>query len=133
DLDAVPALADDVEAVAVCLLHSDLDPTHEQEVMARLRDRHPDLDIVASHQISPAFREYERTVTTMVDAGLRPTCRRYLGGLSAVADEVLVLTSEGGLVPVADAAEAPARLLLSGPAGGVRAAAAIAAANGFPD
>lgn len=133
DLDPPPVLAGGVEAVAVCLLHSDLDPTHEREVVAVLRDRYPGLDVVASHQVSPEFREYERTVTTVVDAGLRPTCRRYLEGLAPVAGDVLVLTSEGGLVPVADAADAPARLLLSGPAGGVRAAAAIAAANGFPD
>src|SRR5690606_22900965 len=57
----------------------------------------------------------------------------YLIGLADLAHEVLVLTSAGGLIPLAEAAGSPARLLLSGPAGGVRAAAAIGAANGFRD
>jgi N-methylhydantoinase A/oxoprolinase/acetone carboxylase beta subunit len=79
------------------------------------------------------MREYERTVTTVVNAYLRPRCRDYLDGLERVADEVLVMTSAGGLVPIARGADVPASLLLSGPAGGVRAAAAIARACGFPD
>jgi N-methylhydantoinase A/oxoprolinase/acetone carboxylase beta subunit len=68
-----------------------------------------------------------------VNAYLRPRCRAYLRALAGIADDVLVMTSAGGLLPAADAAELPAALLLSGPAGGVRAAAAAAVANGFPD
>ena len=75
----------------------------------------------------------ERTVTTVINAALRPRCRAYLRGIADLADDVLVMTSSGGLLPVADAAELPAALLLSGPAGGVRAGAAAAVANGFPD
>jgi N-methylhydantoinase A/oxoprolinase/acetone carboxylase beta subunit len=77
------------------------------------------------------MREYERTVTTVVNAYLRPACRGYLQALRDLAPAVAVMTSAGGLVDLASAAETPARLLLSGPAGGVRAAAAIALANGF--
>ena len=98
---------------------------------AALRDRGH--DVTCSHEVSPEVREYERTVTTVVNAALRPRCRAYLRGIADVADEVHVMTSAGGLLPVADAAELPAALLLSGPAGGVRAAAAVAVANGFPD
>src|SRR5438094_981020 len=72
-------------------------------------------------------------VTTAVNAYLRPACRRYLRKLGDHADEVLVLTSAGGLVPVGEAVDRPVALLLSGPAGGVRAAAAAAVASGFPD
>jgi N-methylhydantoinase A/oxoprolinase/acetone carboxylase beta subunit len=133
DLTTLPTPAEGVDAIAVCLLHSDIDPSHERVVADALRRAHPDLDVSASHEISPEFREYERTVTTVANASLRPVCRRYLAGLADAADEVLVLTSEGGLVPLDDAAQSPARLLLSGPAGGVRAAAAIATANGFAD
>ncbi len=79
------------------------------------------------------MREVERTITTVINAALRPRCRAYLRGIGDLADEVLVMTSSGGLVPVEDAAELPAALLLSGPAGGVRAGAAAAAANGFRD
>ena len=121
----------DVDAVAVCLLHADLDPSHERAIAAALeRDGH---DVCCSHEVSPEFREYERTVTTVINTALRPRLRTYLTGLSRSAEEVLVMTSAGGLVPAATAAELPASLLLSGPAGGVRAAAAVASAHGFDD
>ncbi|HEX6312348.1 MAG TPA: hydantoinase/oxoprolinase family protein, partial [Acidimicrobiia bacterium] len=128
---SVPDLPDDVDAVAVCLLHADLDPGHERSVAKSLAAR--GVDASCSHEVSPEFREYERMVTTVVNAGLRTVCRSYLLDLAGLAREVLVMTSAGGLVPVADAADVPASLLLSGPAGGVRAAAAVAAACGFPD
>lgn len=131
DPGAIPSMPDDVEAVAVCLLHADLDPGHEQAVAEVLRAR--GLDVTCSHEISPQYREYERTVTSVVNAYLRPSCRSYLTGLVDVADDVAVMTSAGGLVDLTHAAEQPARLLLSGPAGGVRAAAAIATVNGFAD
>ncbi len=128
-LGAVPAVPHDVAAVAVCLLHADLEPSHERAVAAVLRER--GFDVSCSSEVSPEFREYERTVTTVVNAYLRPVCRAYLGRLRRLAPEVRVMTSAGGLVDVATGADRPAGLLLSGPAAGVRAAAAAAAANGF--
>ncbi|MEY2569200.1 MAG: N-methylhydantoinase [Actinomycetota bacterium] len=119
----------DVDAVAVCLLHADRDPSGELAVAAALDHA----DVTCSHQISPEFREFERTSTTVINAYLRPVCRRYLQRLQALADAVLVMTSAGGLVPLADGAERPAALLLSGPAAGVLAGAAAAVAAGFPD
>ncbi len=88
---------------------------------------------MCSADVSPVFREYERLVTTVADAALRPVCAPYLAALDDLAHEVLVMTSAGGLVPVADAAEHPAHLLLSGPAAGAQAAAAVAAACGYRD
>jgi N-methylhydantoinase A/oxoprolinase/acetone carboxylase beta subunit len=79
------------------------------------------------------MREYERAVTTVVNAALRPVCRPYLAGLADAADQVVVMTSAGGLLDVARAAELPAALLLSGPAAGARAAAEVARACGSPD
>jgi N-methylhydantoinase A/oxoprolinase/acetone carboxylase beta subunit len=131
DADALPTLAADVDAVAVSLLHADLEPAHERAVAAVLRARGH--DVSCSHEVSPEMREVERTITTVINAALRPRCRAYLRGIADLADDVLVMTSSGGLLPVADAAELPAALLLSGPAGGVRAGAAAAIANGFPD
>ena len=131
DPGAVPSVPDGVTAVAVALLHADLSPAHERIVADALRARGH--DVTCSHEVSPELREYERTSTTVVNAYLRPVCRAYLRGLADVADLVSVMTSAGGLVPAAEAAEVPARLLLSGPAGGVRAAAAVAVANGFDD
>jgi N-methylhydantoinase A/oxoprolinase/acetone carboxylase beta subunit len=126
-----PELPPEVDAVAVCLLHADLDPRHEIALATSLRAAGH--DVSCSHEVSPEVREVERTSTTVINAVLRPRCRTYLQGLADVADEVQVMTSAGGLLPVRDAAELPAALLLSGPAGGVRAGAAAAVANGFPD
>jgi N-methylhydantoinase A/oxoprolinase/acetone carboxylase beta subunit len=124
-------LPEEVTAVAVCLLHADLNPIHEQTVAAALEEQ--GVDVSRSSDVSPEFREYERTVTTVVNAYLRPVCRPYLAGLDGLADEALVMTSAGGLVGGDEAARLPAALLLSGPAGGVRAGAAVAAACAFPD
>jgi N-methylhydantoinase A/oxoprolinase/acetone carboxylase beta subunit len=131
DMSTLADIDPSVEAVAVCLLHADLDPSHEKAVAAALG--HADLDVCCSHEVSPEFREYERTVTTVINAYLRPRCRTYLRGLEPIAERVVVMTSAGGLLPARDAAELPAAILLSGPAGGVRAAAAAAVANGHPD
>ena len=156
--ETLPDLPDGIEAVSVCLLHSDLNPSHEIAVRDELlrraadgisltrttfsegisADANPDAlasvpDITCSHEIAPEFREYERASTTVINSYLRPRCRSYLRGLGSVADEVFVMTSAGGLLPAAEAAEAPAKLLLSGPAGGVRAGAHYAVANGHPD
>jgi len=130
-LDDLGELPEDTEAVAVCLLHSDLNPAHELAVTAELEGR--GFDVSPSCEVSPQFREYERTATTVANAYLRPLCQTYLGGLDGVAGEVTVMTSAGGLVSLGDGARLPASLLLSGPAGGVRAAAAAAVASGWPD
>jgi N-methylhydantoinase A/oxoprolinase/acetone carboxylase beta subunit len=127
----VPVMPPDVDAVALCLLHADLNPAHEAAVARELRRRGHDVSV--SSEIAAEFREYERLVTTVVNAYLRPVCRPYLTTLARLARDVAVLTSAGGLVPAADAADRPVALLLSGPAGGVLAAAQSAVAAGFPD
>ena len=127
----VPAIPAEVDAVCVVLLHADLNPAHERLVGAVLSNR--GFDVTCSHEVSPEFREYERTVTTVVNAYLRPACRQYLRSLDRLAAKVFVLSSAGGLLDVGRAAELPAALLLSGPAGGVRAAAAAGVAAGFAD
>lgn len=124
-------LPPEVEAVAVCLLHSDLDAGHERSATGALRAR--GFDVTASHEVSPEFREYERALTATVNAYLRPVCRTYLDRLAPLAGEVVVLSSAGALLPLRVAADLPASLLLSGPAGGVLAGAEVAAANGFAD
>src|SRR5437763_9997666 len=128
---AAPPVPAGVDAVAVCLLHADLEPAHERTVVSELAGR--GIDVTCSSDVAPEFREYERMVTTVVNAYLRKACRPYLGRLDDLADAVLVMTSAGGLVAAVEAAELPVSLLLSGPAGGVRAAAAAAAAAGFED
>jgi len=116
------------DAIAVCLLHADLNPAHEQQLAQQLPG-----EVVCSHEVSPEFREYERTVTTVANAYLLAPCRAYLEALVPIAPRVVVMTSAGGLVPLRQAARLPVSLLLSGPAGGVTAAASAAVAAGWED
>src|SRR5205807_8071633 len=136
-LDSLPDL-DDAEAVAVCLLFAFRDPAHEQAVAAELRRRHPGVHVVASHELAPEFREYERASTTAADAYLAPVAAHYLRALAAAAAEAglpepVVMLSSGGIVSAEEAAAHPARLLVSGPAGGVVGAGLVARRAGFED
>ena len=112
----------DADAIAVCLLFSFRDPSHEVAVAEELRRRHPHAHVVASCEVAPEFREYERASTAAADAYLGPLVSRYLDGLRDL--NPLVMTSAGGLVTI-DEARAAA-LLLSGPAAGVVGAARVA-------
>jgi N-methylhydantoinase A len=134
DLDSLPEL--DAEAVAVCLLFSFRDPTHERLVAEEVRRRLPDAHVVASHEIAAEFREYERASTTAVDAYLGPALAGYLWSLAdrcreAGLAEPLVMRSSGGVCSLADAARHPALALVSGPAAGVVGAARVAALAGI--
>src|SRR5438105_3303328 len=138
ELDSLLELGEDVEAVAVCLLFSFRDPSHERAVAEELRRRLPAVRVVASHEVAPEFREYERASTTAVDAYLGPEVSRYLealGGLCGEAGlpEPLVMRSSGGVATLAEAAAHPALAVVSGPAAGVVGAARIAAAEGVED
>jgi N-methylhydantoinase A len=127
--------ASGAEAVAVCLLFSYLDPTHEEKVAAHLRSRLPDVHVSASHEVLPRFREYERCSTTVVDAYLSPLLGRYLGRLGEAAGEAglpqpQVMRSSGGVAPAEEAARAGAWSVLSGPAGGAVGAGLLAQLSG---
>jgi N-methylhydantoinase A/oxoprolinase/acetone carboxylase beta subunit len=119
-----------VEAVAVCLLHSYAHPRHEREVARRLRQALPGVHVVASVDVAPEFREYERASTAVADAYLGPVAGRYLRRLGRSAaerglPEPDVMQSSGGVCALEEAAAHPVRLLLSGPAGGVAAVSAL--------
>ena len=134
----VPLLPSDVEAVAICLLFAFRDASHEREVARVLRERHPDVHVVASHEVAPEFREYERASTTAADAYLAPVTSRYLRALAAAAraaglPEPLVMLSSGGVATVDQAAAHPAGILVSGPAAGVVGAGLLARRAGFAD
>ncbi|MFN8162771.1 MAG: hydantoinase/oxoprolinase family protein [Solirubrobacterales bacterium] len=121
----------DAESVAVCLLFSYLDPSHERRIAQHLRRRLPHLHVSASHEVLPRFREYERFSTTAIDAYLSPLLGRYLERLGEAAKaaglpEPLVMRSSGGVAPAAEAARAGAWNVLSGPAGGAIGAGVLA-------
>ena len=131
DVGSLPGLGEDVEAVAVCLLFAFRDASHERVVAAELRRRLPGRRVVASHEVAPEFREYERASTTAIDAYLGPVVSGYLEALRTACGEAglrepLVMGSSGGVVSLEEAAAHPARALVSGPAAGVVGAARIA-------
>ena len=134
DLESIPELESD--AVAVCLLFSFREPGHETAVADEIRRRYPSAHVVASCEVAPEFREYERASTTVVDAYLGPVLSGYLRALSDACDSVglpepLVMRSSGGVTSVAEAEAHAAFVLLSGPAAGVVGAARIASLAGF--
>jgi N-methylhydantoinase A len=123
------------EAVAICLLFSYVDPSHEQAIAADLRRALPEVHVSASHEVLPRFREYERCSTTTIDAYLSPLLGRYLGRLGEAASaaglpDPLVMQSSGGVASAEDAARAGAWSVLSGPAGGAVGAGLLARASG---
>ena len=130
--------ASEAESIAVCLLFAFSDPGHERRIASALRDALPEVHVSASHEVLPAFREYERFSTTVIDAYLSPLLGRYLTRLvQACGDRGLpepeVMRSSGGTATAAEAARAGAWSVLSGPAGGAVGAALLARASGDHD
>jgi len=133
---AAVVAATGAEAAAVCLLYSYLFPGHEDMVGDALEARGVEASL--SSRVRPVFREVERGSTTSLDAHVRPVVRAYLDRLRRTLtakglDGYMVMGSHGGVLPDAVAALQPVRLLLSGPAGGVMASAALGARLGVRD
>jgi N-methylhydantoinase A len=124
-------------SIAISFLFSYLRDDHERAVAGALRRALPGVPVTASSEIAREFREYPRTATTVVNAGLRPIVGRYLDEASSGLDDVgieghlLVMQSNGGCVPAGRAASEAHRLLLSGPTAGVAATIALAARHGI--
>ena len=120
-----------VEAIAVCLLWSFLNPTHERAVAELIRSRHPDLFVTVSHEVAPVIKEYERCATTVLNGYLSRTTHAYISKLQerladgGLAGDPVIMQSFGG-VSSAEASKGRAVALLgSGPTGGVFGAAAL--------
>ncbi|HEV8717511.1 MAG TPA: hydantoinase/oxoprolinase family protein [Candidatus Binatia bacterium] len=117
--------ARDVEAVAVCFLHSYANPAHELAMEEVLRRECPEILLTLSHRLSREYREYERTSTAVIDAYIKPVIRSYLEKLAGdlrrreFTGHFLLTRSGGGAMTVASATEQPVHSVLSGPAGGV--------------
>lgn len=110
-----------VEAVAVCLLWSIVNPAHELRIGELLQAHMPGVPFTLSHQLNPTLREYRRASSTCIDASLKPMMAAYLASLSerlgdaGFAGRTLVVTSQGGVMDAAQAAAAPIYLVNSGP------------------
>ncbi|HEY5889642.1 MAG TPA: hydantoinase/oxoprolinase family protein [Acidimicrobiia bacterium] len=121
------------ESIAISLLGSFADASEEIALLGAIAEALPDIPVSVGSNVSPGFREYERTETTVVNAYLTPAVATYLDELasSAGASSSHVMTSSGGLIPFVSAAERVGELTLSGPAGGVVASDALRRSHGL--
>jgi N-methylhydantoinase A len=122
-----------IGTLGVCFLHSYANPEHEERMARVLAREHPDAVVSLSSQVLPEYREYERSMTTLVDAAVKPRVSRYLSaiderlaGLRADTVPLHVMTSNGGVATAAEVIGRPIATVLSGPAAGAVGAAVIA-------
>lgn len=129
--------AQGTEAVAVCFLHSYVNPEHERQAMALVREIMPEVDACSSAAVLPEIREYPRASTTVLNAYLMGAVNGYLGKiereLSHYGREILIMQSNGGIMTAGYARRFPVRMIESGPAAGVLAAASLARESGLPN
>ena len=131
--------ANGVESIAVCLLHSYVEPAHERRIVEEVHKLWPEVAIIASADVNREWREYERTSTVALSAYVYPVAKRYLqlledkltdAGLSAAP---YIMQSSGGIATTAAAKQNPITMIESGPASGVLGAIALGHAIGEPN
>ena len=139
-LAALEELVDeDVDSIAVCLLHAYAHPQHERRIGELIEVAHPGLDYTLSHLVTSEYREFERTVTTVVDASIRRRMVRYIAALedelsaAKFSGELYVTRADGGVMTTEQVRRQSVRTLLSGPASGVMGAVALARALDIPN
>jgi N-methylhydantoinase A len=126
-----------ITTIGVCFLHSYADPGHEQRMRDVLRREHPDAVVSISSDVLREYREYERAVTTLVDAAVKPKMAAYVANITTRLHEVApdvpfyVMKSNGGVLSAEEVVHQPITTVLSGPAAGALGAAMIARDAGF--
>lgn len=126
-----------VESLTVGLLNSYANPSHEQKIQEIAMSIDPAIPVTISYDILPEFREYERTLTTVMNSYVRPPMQHYLTNVqSKLTDEkvksrISIVRSDGGLMSIPAAASRPVHTMLSGPSGGVTASAMIGVQAGY--
>jgi N-methylhydantoinase A len=126
-----------ITTLGVCFLHAYADDAHEQAMLAVLREEHPTAVVSLSSQVLREYREYERSVTTLVDAAVKPRVSAYVTGIRRRLDELApgvpfyVMKSNGGVLSATEVVHQPITTMLSGPAAGALGAALIAGTAGF--
>ncbi|WP_457206215.1 hydantoinase/oxoprolinase family protein [Nocardioides sp. P5_C9_2] len=127
-----------IDTLGVCLLHSYANPDHEERMRAILREEHPDAVVSLSSEVLREYREYERAMTTLVDAAVKPRLSRYVTNISQRLEQYggrkvpfYVMKSNGGVLSADEVVNQPITTVLSGPAAGALGAALIARAAGF--
>jgi N-methylhydantoinase A len=128
-----------VTTLAVCLLHAYVNPEHERRIGALAAEEAPHVTVTLSHEVSPTFREYERTSTTVVNAYVMTALRQYLRDLQAALagrgcrGRLFVVQSSGGVATAEAMERYPVRMIESGPAAGALMAAAYGELTGYRD
>ena len=128
-----------VRTLAICLLHAYLNPAHEKRLARLVAEEAPDVAVTLSHEVSPTFREYERTSTTVVNAYVMTAVREYLRALAAAMRErgyggrLFVMQSSGGVATAEAMQRYPVRMIESGPAAGALMAAVYGELTGHRD
>ncbi len=127
-----------VTTVGVCFIHAYANPAHEERMLAVLRREHPDATVSISSQVLREYREYERSVTTLVDAAVKPDIRSYVARITDRLAEYTetgvpfyVMKSNGGVLSAVEVVDQPITTVLSGPAAGALGAAVVAQRAGF--
>jgi N-methylhydantoinase A len=144
DLSSLPGILDDfraegVEAIAISFINSYANPVHEEEALAKVKELWPEASVVASHQITREWREYERTSTVVLSAYVQPVAERYLDSLTSVLYDAgmrctpYIMQSNCGVDTVQSARQIPITMVESGPASGIWGAAALGRLIGEPD
>jgi N-methylhydantoinase A len=144
NLDALPAILDqfraaNVEAVAVCFLHAYRNPANEVAIARRIRELWPEVSVLASHELSREWREYERASTTVLSAYVHPIAKSYIESLenelksSGFSEQPYMMLSNGGIATVAMAKANPIAMVESGPASGIYAAGHLGRLVGEPN
>jgi N-methylhydantoinase A len=134
-----------VLTIGVCFLHSYVDDGHERAMREVLAREHPEATVSISSEVLREYREYERAVTTLVDAAVKPSIRSYVANIARHLDELarpadprdgpfpfFVMKSNGGILSADEVVHQPITTVLSGPAAGALGAAVVARAAGFP-
>src|SRR5215210_7385536 len=126
-----------IVTIGVCFLHSYADDAHERRMLDVLREEHPDAVVSISSEVLREYREYERSVTTLVDAAVKPRVGAYVTNIRTRLDEIApgvpfyVMKSNGGVLSAGEVVHQPITTMLSGPAAGALGAALIAGTAGF--
>jgi N-methylhydantoinase A len=126
-----------ITTIGVCFLHAYANDAHEQRMLEVIRAEHPDAVVSISSQVLREYREYERSVTTLVDAAVKPKVGAYVTNIRTRLDEIApgvpfyVMKSNGGVLSAGEVVHQPITTMLSGPAAGALGAALIAGTAGF--
>src|SRR5215211_7688870 len=128
-----------VTAVGVCFLHAYANPAHERRMREVLADEHPEAAVSLSSEVLREYREYERAMTTLVDAAVKPRVGRYVATIARRLEELVpsrpppfyVMKSNGGVLSAAEVVHQPISTVLSGPAAGALGAALVTTTAGF--